>query len=267
MVCSLEIKVEKRDGGKSYMKDTYVTPPFRIVPVGQYKRDDAAYLMIMSVSPGLLDGDDHQIKIDMAKDATLQLQTQSYQRLFQMKDKSTQVTRVNMEEGANFSYVPHPVVPQNLSTFISENIIHMSKGSHFLLSDIITCGRKGSGEVFQYNHFQNLTKIYVDGKMVVKDNVLLQPKQMPISSIGLLEGFTHQGTLLYYNTKAVDVLAYIEYFHQCYKDKGDIEFGISQLQGDGFIIRILGNGAEVIFSIFKEVQQKLWEEQFLLQHK
>ncbi|MEC4053537.1 urease accessory protein UreD [Myroides odoratimimus] len=262
MISSLDIRVEQREGA-SYLKDAYVTQPFRIVPVGQYKRDKAAYLMIMSSSPGLLDNDDHRISIHLAKYTKLQLQTQAYQRLFHMKNKSMQTTVIDMKKGSAFAYIPHPVVPQSSSTFISRNKVEVKEDCHFLLSDIITCGRKLSGEEFEYNHFQNLTEIYVEGKLKVKDNVLLQPDLMPIKEIGILEGYTHQGTLIYYNTANVSVLEYIEYFYGQYGEKEGIEFGISLLEGDGFMIRVLGQGAEKLFTIFQTIQQKLWDELFL----
>ena len=80
MICSLAIKIAHREG-KSFLKDAYATQPFRIVPVGQYQKDNAAYLMIMSSSPGLLDGDDHRIQVDIAPGSKLQLQTQDITRL------------------------------------------------------------------------------------------------------------------------------------------------------------------------------------------
>ncbi len=262
MVCSLDIKIEQRDG-VSFLKDAYVTQPFRIVPVGQYRRDKAAYLMIMSSSPGLLDGDDHRLEVKVAEKAKLQLQTQAYQRLFHMKNKSTQTMAITLEKDSAFAYVPHPVVPQNSSTFISHNIVKMAENCHFLLSDIVTCGRKMSGEQFEYNHFQNLTEVFVNGEMVLKDNVLLQPELMPIQGLGILEGFTHQGTLIYYNTANIAVEEFIAHFHAQYKDIENIVFGISKTEQNGFVVRVLGYGAEQLYNLFQDIQQKLWSELFL----
>lgn len=265
MVSSLDIKVEQRNG-ISFLKDAYVTQPFRIVPVGQYKNDSASYLMIMSSSPGLLDNDDHRIVINVEDGAKLQLQTQAYQRLFHMKNKSAQTTTVNMAQGSVFSYVPHPVVPQKASTFLSHNIIKMADNCHLLLSDIVTCGRKMSGEVFEYNHFQNLTEIYENNTLVVKDNVLLQPSLMQIQGLGILEGYTHQGSLVYSNTAKVVIHDYIEKFSEQYSEIENIAFGISKLEGNGFMVRVLGFGAEQLFKIFQDIQQVIWNE-ICLPHK
>ena len=262
MICSLDIKIAHREG-KSFLKDAYATQPFRIVPVGQYQKDNAAYLMIMSSSPGLLDGDDHRIQVDIAPGSKLQLQTQAYQRLFHMKGHSSQTMEVNIGENAVFSYVPHPVVPQHSSHFLSHNIVHLASNCHLLLSEIVTCGRKMSGEEFMYNHFQNLTECYVNGRLVVKDNVLLQPDRMPIQGLGILEGYTHQGTLIYLNSAGLNPSDWIETFHEQYGETKDVAFGISELQHDGFMVRVLGYGAEQLYLLFKEMQSALWDNTFL----
>jgi urease accessory protein len=262
MICSLDIKIAHREG-KSFMKDAYATQPFRIVPVGQYQKDNAAYLMIMSSSPGLLDGDDHRIQIDIAPGAKLQLQTQAYQRLFHMKGHSSQTMEVNLGKDAAFSYVPHPVVPQHSSHFLSHNIVRLESNCQLLLSEIVTCGRKMSGEEFMYNHFQNLTECYVNGKLVVKDNVLLQPDRIPIQGLGILEGYTHQGTLIYLNSAGLSPSEWIEVFYEKYGETKDVAFGISALQQDGFMVRVLGYGAEQLFLLFKEMQRALWDALFL----
>lgn len=263
MDSSLVIKIEQREGN-SFLRDAYVTQPFRIVPVGQYKKDKASYLMIMSSSPGLLDNDLHDIRINMAADTVLQLQTQAYQRLYNMKSGAAQHTTVRMEEGAAFSYVPHPVVPQTEARFQSVNKVYMQDNCQVLWSDIVTCGRKMSGEEFQYHSFQTRTEVYLKDRLVVKDNVLLSPKEMPVSGMGMFEGYTHQGSLLFYSAKDdFELKEYIDLIHEKYHAIQGIVFGISALQGNGFMVRILGMGAEQLFKIFKEIETMLWEEQFI----
>ena len=258
MLSTLKIEVEERDG-QSFLRDAFVNQPFRIVPVGQYKSDGACYLMIMSSSPGILSGDAYDIQVKVKEKGRLQLQSQSYQRLFNMEDSASQVMTVTMEKGSSFSYTPHPVVPHEDSTFKSHNIITMEDGCDLTLSEIITCGRKHSGEAFKYAHFQNLVEVYHHDKLILKDNVLLKPDIMPLEAMGLLEGFTHQGTLIYLNTKNEDVEDHIEYFFKELEGLKDVSFGISSLQAKGFVIRILGNGGEQMFDFFRKVQSVLWE--------
>lgn len=264
MLSTLKIEVEEREG-QSFLRDAYVTQPFRIAPVGQYKSDGASYLMIMSSSPGILSGDAYDIQVNVKEKARLQLQSQSYQRLFNMEGSASQIMSVKIDKGASFSYVPHPVVPHEASTFKSINRVSIDDDCELTFSEIITCGRKHHGEEFKYAHFQNLLEVYHHDRLILKDNVLLRPDIMPLSAMGLLEGFTHQGTLVYLNTKNEDVEDHIEHFYKELEELENVSFGISALEAKGFVIRILGNGGEQMFDFFQKVQSVLWEEKIAIQ--
>ena len=144
---------------KSYLKDTFFTRPFRVANVGQYKTDDALYLMVMSSSPGLLDKDQYDLSIKLEANTRLQLQTQAYQRLYNMQEGATQKIKIVLEPGSSFSYVPYPVVPHQNSKFKGHTTTFPPEDCELLLSEIITCCRKHSGEIVLFPSFQNLTEI------------------------------------------------------------------------------------------------------------
>lgn len=258
MICTLDITVANRNGN-SFLKDAFVSQPFRIVPVGQNRDDEAAYLMIMSSSPGILSGDDHQIKVLVEAGSKLQLKSQSYQRLFNMEAYASQHMSVKLGENSAFSYVPHPLVPHENSSFYSSNKVELSDNCSFMLGEIITCGRKYSGESFQYSHFQNLIEVYHHDRLILKDNVLLQPAIMSLSSMGILEGYTHQGTFIFVNTKGIPADELIKQFYEESQKLTDVAIGISATQQNGFVIRILGNGGEQLFDFFQHVQSSIWD--------
>ena len=87
---------------------------------------------------------------------------------------------------------------------------------------------------------------------MVKENLLLKPDTFNITSIGKLEGYTHQATLIYMaeetnidrlTSEVVDDLAM----------QKDIAFGVSALPVNGLIIRLLGYKAEQLFALVKGV--------------
>ncbi|SIQ46344.1 urease accessory protein [Chryseobacterium sp. RU37D] len=246
--------------GKSYVKDLYVSLPFRVVSVGQRKDDNKLYQMVMSSSPGILDGDHYHLNISLEKGSALQLQSQSYQRLFNMKDKAEQELNVSMEDETSFAYVPHPVVPHEESNFKSKAKINIGKNSQIIISEIITCGRKHYGEVFKLKRFQNLMEIYHDDRLIVKDNVLIQPDLIPVSRIGNLEDYTHQGTLIFFSTKSVvekdQLIETIVELSEQFKE--EMEVGVSAMEGSGFVVRALGHGGEVMYHFFLQIQDILW---------
>lgn len=246
--------------GKSYVKDLFVSPPFRVVSVGQRKNDNKLYQIVMSSSPGILDGDRYQLDIELEKGSALQLQSQSYQRLFNMKDEAVQQLNISMEDNTSFAYVPHPVVPHEDSNFKSKANINIGENSQVIMAEIITCGRKHYGELFKLKKFQNLTEIYHKDKLMVKDNVLIQPDLIPIKSIGNLEEYTHQGTLIFYSTKKdLNKNDLIEIIYTQIESQHEMEIGISAMENNGFIVRALGNGGEVMYNFFLKVQDILWE--------
>lgn len=257
MECKLYL-VTARRGEKSYMKDLFVSPPFRVVSVGQLESDGGAYLMVMSTSPGILDGDSYHLDIRVEEGARLQLQSQSYQRLFQMEGRATQEMHITLGPNASFSQVPYPIVPHTNSSFHSMSRVEMADGCTFLQSEIITCGRKHHGEAFCFREFHNRVEVYHEGRLLLKDNVWLIPSQMPLLGLGLLEGFTHQGTLICLNTRKVSVSKQVELIYEQLSEEKEIEFGISLTQTEGFVLRLLGQGGEQLYRCFRQVQELMW---------
>lgn len=239
--------------GKSYLMDSYVSVPFRITNVGQVKDDGSLYMMLGSSSPGLLDSDNHEIEINIEKNSRFQLQTQSYQRLYNMKKGSSQTTKVNLAPNSFFCYVPHPVVPQESSIFRNRTVINLDKDCELILGEVVTCGRKNSeniypnkkisGEIFKFTYFQNVTEIYFNDLLVLKDKIILEPKVHSVNTIIQLEEYTNQATFIYMNTRSSHgACELIEEVLGIIKNEQNISFGISEMAANGFVLRVLGNG-------------------------
>ena len=269
-MANLYIKTGFKEG-KSYLMDSYVSVPFRITNVGQVKDDGCLYMMLGSSSPGLLDSDNHEIDINIEENSQFQLQTQSYQRLYNMKKGSSQITKVRLAPNSVFCYVPHPVVPQESSIFRNHTAIYLDKNCELILSEIITCGRKDSeyiypgkeisGEIFKFTSFQNVTEIYFNDLLVLKDKIRLEPHICPVNTVIQLEEYTHQATFIYINTNNnQSVCDLIEKTIEIIKDEENISFGISEMAANGFVLRVLGNGGEQLFNCFQQIKDSLWNK-------
>jgi urease accessory protein len=257
MICKLTIVAGIKEG-KCYLKDTFFTHPFKMADVGQYQTDKSLYLMIMSSSPGLLDGDQYNISIKTEAGSRLQLQSQSYQRLYNMQEGASQKVQIELEPGSSLSFVSHPIVPHENSKFKSHTKVYLEDNCELVLTEIITCGRKHSGEIFRFTYFQNLTEIYLKNKLILKDNILLKPDVVPPETIGQWEEFTHQGTFIYINTDSKPIHSIIGEVQLILAKEKGLNFGISEMAANGFVLRILANGGEQIFNCFKRIQEKLW---------
>ncbi len=258
MDARIALTVAQRDG-RSYLRSLYVTPPFRVVSVGQLRHDGGAYLMQMSTSPGVLNGDDYQIDITLEPDTRLQMLSQSYMRIFDMDDSATQRINIGVGDRAYFSQVSHPIVPHRNSSFSSLTTVELGKDSSFLQSEIITCGRKFHGEEFVFREFSNSVEVHSNGVLRLKDRVWLSPTLMPLRGCGLLEGYTHQGTLVFQTThERFDIDGCVEYIYAQLSAVEGIDFGVSKSHYSGFVIRVLGRSGETLYNSFLGVQEYLW---------
>lgn len=253
MKAKLHIQAACR-GDKTYLKKAFCTQPFKVADITEDKRANPLRLMLMSSSPGILDGDDYQLKLELAEGCCVDLQTQSYQRLFTMKQGAgaTQRMRVDMATGSSLCYLPHPSVPHEQSSFMAANDIYLSDACSLIWGEVLTCGRKLNGEVFRFATYQSVTQIFINQKLRVKENLLVRPSVMAMQAIGQMEGFTHQASLIYLNEQApISKLSdqIVDYLSQ----QADVLFGISEPVLNGLVVRILGHRAEQLHSCLKTI--------------
>lgn len=246
MHSELQIHTSERHHS-TYLQHCYYTRPFKVADIsGKYSA--ALHLTLMSASPGILDGDVYDMQVKVGAGSSLHLYTQSYQRIFQMKLGAKQSFSVHLEAGSSLIYIPHPSVPHKDAVFSSHTVIQMERGSRLLWGEIITCGRKLSGEIFRCRHFQSVTEIHYDGKLVFKDVTLLEPAQIPAGEMGQWEGFTHQGSLYWH-----DGVTDIEGVHDLLSAEAGIRGGVSKTAAGALLVRVLGQGGEQLYQLFKKI--------------
>ncbi len=238
--------------GRTFPGHCFYKQPFKLANVTEDKSSEWLRLMITSSSPGILDNDKYAIKIELEEYAKVYLTTQGYQRIFSMANKASQRMNVELKNNTSLCFLPHPNVPHQQSSFSSVNNIYLNTCHHLVWSDIITCGRKLSGEEFKFSRYQNVTNIFLNSKLVMRENVFLQPFKNDVHALGQLEGFTHQSTLLFLSdkTNAERISA------ECYAMLSGVEnitFGISALPVNGLIFRILSYKGEQLFDLNNKI--------------
>lgn len=249
MIATLHILAALR-GDITYLKKSYFSSPLKLADITEDRRKKTLHIMQMTSSPGILDADQYRIKIELEEDCHMQLHTQSYQRLFSMKTEASQLMEVHLAKGSAFTYLPHPCVPQKDSNFTSRNKIYVSAGCYLMWGEIVTCGRKLSGERFMFSKYSSITEIFHDRKLSVKENICMVPKTTDLTSIGQLEGFTHQASLIHYgeNANAPQIIKQAISFLE---SQPEIIFGITTASQKGLLVRILGNQSEQLSDCLK----------------
>ncbi|RAJ10895.1 urease accessory protein [Chitinophaga skermanii] len=255
MNSALHIVIALR-GTKSILQHAYVTPPFKVVPLPQYDAAMPLQLMLMSSSPGMMDGDMWDIQVTCGEHTRTKLQTQSYQRIFPAKQGAHQKAVYTLEQGAHLQYIPHPLVPHADAILHAENNIYLADDCTLVWGEVLTCGRKLNGEIFHLTSLHNETRVYHQQNIIFIDKQIIQPKRIPIHAFGQYEQYTHQASLLYFDTHQQPNLP-VDTLHELLATKENIAFGVSKTARNGLVVRLLGNGAEQLFSTLQQLSTLL----------
>jgi len=241
---------------RTVLTKSFCTAPFKIANITEDKKQGRLQIMLMSSSPGILDDDEINLQVHVGERCSLELQTQSYQRLFQMNNGARQFLNVNLEAGASFVYIPHPVVPHRNSVFVSRSKIVLDQTSFLIWAEVMSCGRKLNGEIFEFSSYQSITEIFFSEKLWVKENILMRPGETDLRSIGQLENFTHHASLIFIN-HCEDINSRIAQVISLLEEQENIQFGVSKLPVNGMIVRLLGFRAEQLFDLLKNISSVL----------
>lgn len=240
---------------QTILKDVYFTPPFNLVEVRENKKNPLLEMMVMSSSPGILNDDFYDITIEVIDGSSLNLQTQSYQRIYVSEKGTNQIMRVSVGENAYFSHAPHPVVPHKGARYKAINTIHITKSSTLLWSEILTCGRKymAGEELFLFKKHHAITEIYREDALIYKDNLYIVPDEINLKEFGQYETYTHQGSL-FFITPETDVEERMEKISHRFSQEKDISYGISKVLDNAYVLRVLGNEGEQLYKLFTEIR-------------
>lgn len=226
----------ENENGKTVISDCEFTSPIKIAK--PFYRENFTEIIMMTASAGMLDGDIYDIEIKVCSGAKLKFTGQSFTKIFKSGEKGGvfQKVKIHVENGGTLFYLPKPIIPFAESCFENRAEIFLENSSHFVMGDIISCGRKAMNEEFLFNEYRSRTAVHIDGKLDFLDNIRLAPKEFSPTGIGFFEGYSHIGTYYFYG---VDVPGL--------SDITGAEFAATKTYR-GNCIRIAADSAEKIFS-------------------
>lgn len=247
MKASLHISTQWRDG-KTVLNNCFFQPPFKVANITEDKSSATLQLMLMSASPGMLSNDAYEINILVKENTSLQLFTQSYQRLFTMRQQATQSIELRVEKNAAFTFIPHPQVPHKGAVFEGHSTIFLEENASLAWGEIISCGRKFNGEIFEFSGYHSQIHIYKQGQLIIKENQWMQPGIAPVHVLGQMQGFTHQATLIihcpWHSAEAI-----ISLLLPSLQQEQQIHAGLSAAPGNAVLVRVLGHHAEQLYDL------------------
>lgn len=239
-------------GEEAVLDEVQFTAPFKIMEPFREEKD---YLrvMILSASPGIMEGDIQEQHIHVGRGTRLEVCSQAFEKIHRMKSGSARRhIRICQESDSFLYYVPQPAIPFRDSAF--DNIVEVElekETSRFIFQDILSCGRTAYGECFDYKYYNSLVQVRREGRLIYRDNTRYDPHTLYMEETGMYEGYTHLASLLLcglskdskWADKAREILEYT----------GEVEGGVSFLESGDAVVRILGRQAQKLEMLCKQI--------------
>ncbi|MDR1184998.1 MAG: urease accessory protein UreD, partial [Coriobacteriales bacterium] len=239
-----ELALSIRQGQqRSVIDDVHFTAPFKLTNPF-YSDDGTIEVMLISVSAGIMAGDDQLIDLRIGDGASARVTSQAFEKIHRMDcgGYAKRETIVEVGTNAQLIYMPLPVIPFADSDYQAQTTISLAGTSSCLAyGEIISCGRASREERFAYRRFANRVRVNVAGDLAYSDNTVFSPREHDMEGLTLYEGYTHMGSLILFGWP--EFIPALEYMRkECVQFPGMA--GVSENAFGGFGLRTLSQGFE-----------------------
>jgi urease accessory protein len=226
------------------------------------------HVYIVSSSGGILQGDKYMIDIILEKNTLAHITTQGATRVYGMNvSNAIQVINVSLDDGAYLEFIPDQIIPYKNSRFYQEVNFKVHDNATMIYSEIISPGRIGMGEIFDYEicYLRSIGKNHRD-ELRFTDYTKIEPKKMNLQDFGVF-GQKQITATVYILTKRKDVEKIIQTLENEIKNSSEIELGWSTMtKENGILLRILGNTTRdvirLVYDITKIVRKIILNSDF-----
>lgn len=251
----LNISAIKKEN-KTILDNIYFTAPFKIMNPF-YISDDYIKVMLLSVSAGIMEGDNQNIDIRIGDKTKVEVISQSYEKIHRMKSgNAMRNCNISVGKNAYLKYNPLPTIPFADSSFdITTKINLEDDSSRLIFNEIITCGRSAMGERFLFKNYNSYLEIRKKNRLIYRDNTMYNNELFNMNSIGMFEGYTHLANMVIVNFNKGD--SFIEEVRNIIEEYGEVEGGVTKLQSNDITMKILGNTSQSLINICEEITKLL----------
>lgn len=244
------IEVEKRQ--KDDTKEYYTWSDIKYSelsraskPLYLKKGDPTPLFHLFHMGGGFLGGERFRTDLIVKDNTNAIFTSQSASKIYKVREKGKPSTYfVNLEVGDNsiVEFVNDSVILYPNAEYHQFNVFDIKSTSTFFYSEVLSPGYAPDGDKYMYTEMWLNTKLYIDGKLNLYDNLNFNPPTQNPQEFGVMDGFDRCGTGLYINPNITEEMA--EEIRKLVKEScSDIEyeFGISNFITHGLGVRVLAN--------------------------
>ena len=146
------------------------------------------YVYIVSSGGPNVDGDRYEQHFTLSRDAFAHITTGAATKIAQMRHNHSALKQyITLDEGAYMEYLPEPIIPHRGSRFYSHTHITIAPTATLLYAEIYLCGRRWSGERFDYDILSvGVQAERSDGQRLFRDKFIVRPHTQSPSVVGVM---------------------------------------------------------------------------------
>jgi urease accessory protein len=168
--------------------------------------DGSGQPTLTAINPGggYLGGDEYEVGVEVEAGASALLTTQSATKIYRTpQGPARAVQRIGLASGSRVESVPDPLIAYREARYRQDTVVEMAPDASLALAEIVTKGWSPDGEPFRFDEVSLVTRIRVDGRLAVADNLLLRPDDDGLGPL-MLGGRSHVASLLVVDPRADD---------------------------------------------------------------
>lgn len=236
----IEMKFLPRNG-RTIAQRLYHKGNSRISSVIPATEGQLPYYFLISTGGGFTEGEQYKVDIELEKDAHAVLTTQTPNYVYKCDNlkQTCQETTIKLAEGAFLEYYMDEVIPYKNAYYRQYMDIDLAKDASLILTDGLTSGWSPDEKRFQYRDVGMRTRIKVGGRLVYNDYLLCTPHEDQLDELGYFEGYTNFNSVVVIDEK-IDADFVAQAREAIVEKAANVRFGISLLENNGAVLRILG---------------------------
>lgn len=183
--------------GQSAATSVWTRSPFKILM--PQSRGPSVWACTSSFGGGLVAGDQTELGVRIGESARCYVGTQASTKVYRNPGllPCSHTTLATLEANSLLVFAPDPVQAFAGSAYRQRQEFHLAKSASLVLLDWFTSGRAARGERWAFSGFHSRNDVYLGGKRVFVDSVLLDDSSGPINSPHRVGRFNCFATLLF----------------------------------------------------------------------
>lgn len=243
--CSGEIELSfVSRGGRTISDRTYRCGNSRIsanIPVAE----KIPCHFLISTGGGFIEGEQYRQSIHLGKGAHAVVATQTPSYIYKCEHgrETSQKCSVSLEEESFLEFYMDETIPYKDAIYHQLTEVDMEPGSRLIFTDGLTSGWAPDGSLYAYGQIRQHLRIRRNGRLLYNDYLRVDPRKEREEELGFFEGAGCFHSAVIIDEKINADMA--DFIRQSLSGiRTDARFGLSLLEQDGAVLRILGPNAD-----------------------